>query len=404
MLSTIKYTILEMLRLPGIIIWSLVFPIVLMSVFSVMFGPLDEMEDLDPIRITVVEPDGSTVDAQNASYDHEAFSEFIDALSEGKDRLLAPTWVSDTNEAKQMVTDSISTDDPFVGYVELVDGKPQVNIADARTLSGFQDIEASILAMVMDEYTAKAAMLKEMIAADPAALADPSVLGSVFERIDSTVQVDVTRNQPRESVRYYFALLGMAALFGANVSLIAFQRMRPNMSALGARRMIGALSHGKAVGATLIACWIVGFVCLLVAYAFLRLVVGIDFGGRDLACLLVTAVASIVSMSLGCAVAAIPKVPEEGKSGILTGIVCFASLFAGLYGQPTMALADLISENAPIVAWINPATQISQAFYSVMYYDDLLPMMSHLLALLVISAVLFCLAVGSLRRQRYASI
>lgn len=424
-----------------------------------MFSPLDEMGDSsDPIPIAVVEaqdaeaetseaqdsktadykagnfgaaasqteasqsagsqtiasqvasqPAGSqTADLQAAvpqATDEQAFSEFIDQVSSGDKRLFEVTYVDSVKEAKHLVASSASEEDGLIGYVQLVDGVPDVHISEqVLSSSGIGEIEASILMMVMDEYAAKSDMLKNMIENNPAALSDSLVLESMFDRVEATTQIEVTHNQPKESVRYYFALLGMAALFGGSVSLVAFQRMKPNVSALGARRTIAPCSHRMTVVATLAACWIINFVCLLIAYAFLRTVIGMDFAGRDVACIVVIAVSSLMALSLGCAISAIPKVPENGKSGILSGIVCFSALFAGLYGQPTMELADSIAINAPVLAWINPATQISQAFYSVMYYDSLAPMGLHLLALLVMTAVFFVLSVRSIRSQRYASI
>lgn len=412
MLNTIKYTVLELVRIPGIMIWALLFPLVLMSVFAMMFEPLNEMESMNPIRIVVVEPDASIAGNEAANQEgtsaeaasSKAFTTFIDAISNGEDRLLDATYAPNATEAKTLVVDAASSDDSYAGYVQLVDGKPQINLLDKDSISGMQDVNASILKTVMDEYTARVALFTDIMENDPQALANPAVTDSIYSAADVSERIDVTRNQPHESVRYYFALLGMAALFGANLSLIAFQRMKPNVSMLGGRRMVGSLSHSKAVAATLVACWLVGFACLVIAYAFMRFVVGISFGGRDAECIFVTAIASITSMSLGCAISAIPKVPEDGKTGILTGIVCFSALFAGLYGQPTMELADLIAANAPAIEWINPASQISQAFYSIMYYDDLVPMFMHVGALLAIAAVLFVLSVGSMRRQRYASL
>lgn len=431
MLNTIKYTLADLVRLPGIIIWSLAFPIILMSVFSMMFGPLDDMSDFDPIRIAVVEAEGDTeaaganaeastpagetvaanVPAAEAAAanapavsEEEAFASFMEAVSTGDDRLFDVETAPSAQAAEELVLNSRDTDDALIGYVQLADGKPEVHIADDLSANAMDYTEASILTTAMDEYTSKAQLLKDIMAENPTALANQRVLDSLQDTLSATQVVDVTRNQPKESVRYYFALLGMAALFGGSVSLTAFQRMRPNISALGARRAVGGLSHGKAVAATLIACWIMNFACLTIAYLFMRYVIGIDFGGRDLACLGVTATASLTALSLGCAVSAIPKMPESAKSGLLTGIVCFASLFAGLYGQPTMELADMVAANAPWAAWINPAAQISQAFYSVMYYDSLVPLLTHVGALLIMAAVLFALSVGSLRRQRYASI
>ena len=125
---------------------------------------------------------------------------------------------------------------------------------------------------------------------------------------------------------FYFALLGMAALFGGTLGMIAFQRLKPNTSPLGARRALGATSHGRTVAATVAASWTITFACLCVTYLYMRYVAGIDFGGRDGACLITTAIAALTATALGCAISAIPKVPESGKSGILTGIVCFASV------------------------------------------------------------------------------
>lgn len=406
MLSTMRYTFLELVRTPGIMVWSLVFPIILMAIFSAMFSSLDGMTDLEPISVVVVDTPSSSASESTTENEADAiaFASFIDALSEGENHLLDTTYTSSPEQAEKLVVEAATSDDPFIGYVQLKDGKPDLWLSNALSAQSMAYTEAFIVSLAMDEYTAKSALVQDILTNNPQAMANPKIIRSVYETIDATLQVDVTRNQPKETVRYYFALLGMAALFGGTVSLVAFQRMRPNLSALGARRCVGALSHGRAVGATLLTCWVVNFLCLTVAYIVMRFVIGIDFAGRDGACLAVVAAASLTAMCLGCAVSSIPKIPENGKSGLLTGIVCFSALFAGLYGQPTMALADTIAANAPWVTWINPASQVSQAFYSIMYYDDITPLLTHIGALVIMSGVLFALAVNSLRRQQYASI
>ena len=412
MLNTLKHTLLTLVRAPELVVWSLAFPLVLMGVFSLMFGSLDEMAAMDPIPIAVVEPDDSP--------EGEAFAAFVDVVSvqgaegageaesaEGaaEEPLFDVLFVDSASAAEQAVIDSSSGDDPLLGYVQLVDGVPEVHLRDSLSPSGTMDYtEALILTTVMDEYRAKAALTADMLASNPTALASPAVAASLADPVSATEQVSVTQSQPSETARYYFALMGMAALFGGAVGLHAVQRLKPNMSALGARRAVGGLSHGRALAATLGACWIMNFACLTVAYLFLRFAVGIDFAGRDAECLCVTAAASVMALSLGCAVSAIPKVTESAKTGMLTAIVCFSALFAGLYGQPTMELADRLAASAPWVAWVNPASQVAQAFYSVMYYDDAAAMVPHLAALLVMALVFFALAVRSLRRQRYASI
>ena len=396
MFDTFRYTLLGLVRSVDIMIWSLLFPLVMSTVFMMMFGPLDEMGAMEPLRVVVVEPDDSL--------EGHAFDAFIEGASEGEGALLDVTLAADAAEADALVRAAAGTDDPYVGYVMLDGGEPRAFVTASQSGSDLDDLEASVLTLAMDEYAARAHLAANLLADDPLALADPAVAASLFEPVRATVQMAVTENQPKESVRYYFALLGMAALFAGGVGLAACQRLKPNCSALGARRAVGAVSHGRAVGGTLLASWALSFACLTVAYGYMRVVAGVDFAGRDGLCLATVAVASLMATSLGCAISALPHVPEDGKNGILTGVVCFASLFAGLYGQPTMQLADTIAASFPAAELVNPAVQVAQAFYSIMYYDSLGPWLGHIAVLAAMAAVLFLLSAHALRRQRYASI
>lgn len=81
------------------------------------------------------------------------------------------------------------------------------------------------------------------------------------------------------------------------------------------------------------------FFCLLLAFAYMRFVLGVEFGGRDGLAMLALAACALMSTALGAAIGAIPKISIPGKTGIATGITCFCALFAGLYGEPSMQLA-----------------------------------------------------------------
>lgn len=401
MWNTFKYTILELVRMPGVLVWALAFPLILSTVFMMMFGPLDDQSEIDPIPLVAVDP-ADDIEGQS-------FQAFLDALSDdgNGESLFAITYVPNAEEAVDLVERNMAEENPYVGYVQLLEGAPDVHVTSVSDLTGMEWLKTSILVMAMDNYVANAAMIRDLMNGNPGLVAQPDMaetLASMTKPIEATVRTAVTANQPKESVRFYFALLGMAALFGGTLGMIAFQRLKPNTSPLGARRALGATSHGRTVAATVVASWTITFACLCVTYLYMRYVAGIDFGGRDGACLITTAIAALTATALGCAISAIPKVPESGKSGILTGIVCFASLFAGLYGEPTMELADMVSANFPVLDYVNPAIQISQAFYSIMYYDSLAPMVGHLVVLLVMALVLFALSAQSLRRQRYASL
>lgn len=69
-----------------------------------------------------------------------------------------------------------------------------------------------------------------------------------------------------------------------------------------------------------------------------------------------------------------------------------------------MELADSIARAFPLFASLNPAKVVTDAFYSLYYYDSLTPYFGKLGILIAMTAVLFALSSLFIRRQRYASL
>ncbi|WP_281653812.1 ABC transporter permease [Eggerthella sinensis] len=407
MLNVFKGALLTLVREKAIFIWSLAFPLILATMFVFMFANLDDTGQFEPIP-TVVVTDGNYDDAAG-------FADMIDTLAEaGDDQMLDVTYVGTEQEARTMLeagseegggTYSGQASEGIVGYLTIdADGMPTVHVKAGTTPESVDNVNQSILKAISDGYVRNAALIKDVAATNPAALADPAAVEKLLDAGDMTEKIDVTHNPPKESVRFYFALLGMAALFGGQIGMIAICRTQPNLSALGARRAVGALSRAKTLAATLAASWVLTFVCIVIAFLYIRFVAGVDFGGRDAACIGVIAAAALVATAFGTLLGSLPKINEGVKGGLLSGIVCFASLFAGLYGSPTMKLSDTINAAVPAAQLVNPAVQISQSFYSIMYYDTYQRTIEHVVILLVMAAVLFAASALFIRRQRYASL
>ncbi|WP_165061391.1 MULTISPECIES: ABC transporter permease [unclassified Adlercreutzia] len=398
MANTFKYVLLSLLRNKGILVWGLAFPIVLSCCFMMMFQGLDDVAEGSTIRTVVVE---------DAAYEESvALPQFIDAIS-SEDAILDVYSVENEQQAKDVLNDSENAEDPYVGYITADSaGLPVVHLQGGNRSNSASMIEVyqSILVTLMDSFCNKNEIITSLMKDNPALMSDPAFIESLIASANVTEKIDVTENAPRESVRYYFALLGMASMFGAQAGLVAVGALLPNTSALGARRALGGTSRVRSLFGCILASWLMSFCCLLVAFLFMRYAVGVDFGTRNLSCIAVLAASSLMATALGSLIGSIPKVSIGAKSGILTGIVCFASFFAGLYGQPTMQLADDIAVAFPASQYINPAVQVSQAMFSLMYYDTLIPCMQHLAILAIMAVVFFLVAARFLGRQRYASL
>lgn len=64
----------------------------------------------------------------------------------------------------------------------------------------------------------------------------------------------------------------------------------------------------------------------------------------------------------------------------------------------------IVDKNIPIINKINPASMITDGFYSLYYYDTLNRYYFNVISLLIFSLVLILLSVKHLRRQKYDSI
>lgn len=403
MWNTFKYTVITLMREKGIIIWVVLFPIVLSTVFSMMFTSLDEVDqDFEPIPVAIVEDDAGIA---SMAFDTMMATLAGEEATEGGAALLDPVYASSEEEALAL----LKTGEVF-GIVTLDgEGWPHlemtpVSSADPNSRAA---INRTILADVMDNFTRTRIAYEDIAAASPAFFASEEsvvALAEASEMTSFTANIAVTHEKAAESVRYFYALLGFTALMAAMVGLEAVGRAQANISPLGARRMTGATSRAKMLAGSVAGAWAVSFAALVIGFCYMRFVLGVGFGGREAVCLVALAAAALMSTSFGAFIGALPGIPFEGKGGLISGITCAFSLFAGLYGQPSLALADEVARNAPVFAAVNPVKQVTDLFYSLYVYTDLTPFFQTLGAVVAIAAVLALVAALLMRRQSYAHL
>lgn len=407
MRSTFKATVIMLLRTPSALVWALAFPVLMATLFMFMFSSMRNDGSVDAVPVAVV---------ADAAWDDSMFAEAVGALAdEGGDAsgddsdaaLLAVTEVETLAEARDLL------DAGEVDGVFRIDGAGEVQLTVAPEYSSAHQgdrgrsygINRSILETVASSYTQSEALLEDLVARDPAALSDSQAVERALSLAADTEHISLTRGTPDETVRYYYALMGMATMFVAQLSMIAVSNIRPTASAVAARRCIAGTSRIRQLAGALLGSWVLSAIFLSVAFAFIRFVVGIDFEGREGLCLLALAAGACMATGLGALVGSLPlKGSATSGSGILTGLTCVLSIFAGLYGEPTMRLADSIARAVPVSAWINPTKLVCDLFYSLYFYESLVPFAARLLACVAWGAVLFACAAPLFRRHRYAHL
>lgn len=80
---------------------------------------------------------------------------------------------------------------------------------------------------------------------------------------------------------------------------------------------------------------------------------------------------------------------------------CSGCFLSGMMG---ITMKYIVDKNIPIVNKINPASMITDGFYSLYYYDTLDRYFFNIASLLIFALIMIAISYFSLRRQKYDSI
>ena len=455
MWTTFKTTVRTLLLTPSAVVWTLIFPIVLATVFNFMFEPMRSTGSVEAVKVAVVADD---------AWEDSPFSQVVDTLSEADEPLLAVHPVATEQEARELIAEGsvagayivdaagnegnaeqsgsdeldavdaagpadaagaasdpdnadaagaasgsgtaagssdVSTSTSSAGST----GAPRIILAPAGSGTGSDasyDVNRAILESVVTSYLQSEALIEELATHDPVALSDPTTIENALGLSVSVREVSLTHAQPDSMVRFYYALLGMASIFAAQLAGESVWHLQPTSSAAGARRTVSSTSRMRLLIPTIGACWAISTTFLAIAFGYICLTAHIDFSGREGLCLVGIAASSLLSCGIGALVGALPgRMGSDSRRGILTALTCLLSLFAGLYGEPTMELADTVAHVFPAATWLNPVCLIRDLFYTVYYYDTLVPFSLRLAACAGIAAVLLAVSAACMRRSAH---
>lgn len=391
MWTTYKATIRMLLLTPSAVVWALIFPIVLTTVFNFMFEPLRAQTSIEAVEVAVVDDE---------AWRDAPFAQVVDALTEGDEPLLKIHEVDSEQEAREVLEQGVICG---AYAVDAATGEPHVILAPLSASSDSDasyEINRSIIEVVATSYLQNQELVTRIAASNPMALANTDAVQNAFAQAASVQEISLTHSQPDTVVRFYYALLGMASLFAAQLAEDVVWKLQPRASQVGARRAVSGTSGMRLLAQAVAACWTVSTGFLAIAFGYICVTAHIDFAGRELLCLAGIAAASALSCGIGAAIGALPgKLTADSRSGILTAATCLLSIFAGLYGEPTMALADRIAQAFPAAMWINPVSLIRDLFYSLYYYDALAPWVLRAGVCVGMAALFCCVAAAFMRRQ-----
>lgn len=377
-----KY-ILRALRSKEMLIWTAVFPIALSTLFYFAFSSLDKEDILNSIPVAIV---------RNQAYEQEKyFQEMVEELSGSEEELLEVFLVDEEEDA-----DILLKDGEITGYISLDNGKPALFVKE-------EGMSQTIVKNILDRYIQTKDSITNMITSDPASAIDfISMERSGMTQGDAGIEeISFTSQKPSPVVNYYYALLAMTCLYGGFYGIMIIESLQANLSPQAARGTVSPGSKWTLFGASFLASLTALFASLTVVVCYMQFILGISFGGQFFYALFTCLVGGFVGISFGCLIALPSRWKGSFKTGMVVGISMICCFLSGLM---IGGINYLVAHNAPVVAMINPAARISDAFYCLYYYDDYARYFQNMGILVVMGAVMLGIVLAFTRRKQYESI
>lgn len=202
-------------------------------------------------------------------------------------------------------------------------------------------------------------------------------------------------------VTYFYAIFAMSCLFAGFSGVDRASKMQADTTSLGIRRNMAPNSKIYLIISDFFTSLIVQFVFEVIAFLYMKFVLGVDFGTKYAAMMLVLLMGSGIGISMGMIVGCVKNKTTDTKIGITCAISMCLSIMADLVAN---GVRNAIEHYIPIINRINPAALIVDSFYALNVYDNYDRFFRNMTLLgIIIFLLLFC-SFLLVRRTRYASV
>lgn len=372
-----KYGLITTLREKNVVFWLICFPFFLATIFGVVLHDLGKSEPINPIPIHV-EDNQYKVIMEKFRYEGKP----IFKLKNVKD----PKQALKEGQIKAYIYSSPISNSSYSL------NKPSVKVFDEDTDTGIvyntvNNIYHSHLSIEeLMKYPANHEKLNEMIAF------------LATKNIPLTNGRDM--NGKNMTVTFFYALLAMICLGTSSFGINIVEHLNPH-SELSFSKRLGIVPIGKMKLITPIFCSniLISIVTSFILFFYIRNILGVEFGGHTWQIILGIILGNIMAMSMGIVFALAIRGSVDMKYTITSSFYVFSCFLAGMMVSHIPAL---ITNYAPAINYINPATVLTRMFTSLYLYNDIAMYMLGILNVIIITFALLIVAKLLARRNTNA--
>lgn len=383
MFLIMKRQILVNIREKSNIFWTMIFPLILATLFHFTLGEMLDQNGMETISAAYVTQSAAESAESPSHQEKDSFIEYLESFDNSWLKILPMTEKEAENALKN--DEILGT---FYGGEE-----KSLTIGENSTYT-------SILSQILEIYEKNEVLIARIAQDHPEHLSDAVTALEDYKTCTETVTFGGTSMDSVQN--YFFALIAMTCLYGSFMGMYNAVGVQVNTSVLGARLTAGCVKRYKSIAASLLSSWMISFLEVLILLFYMDVILGdIDLSGQILQIFVICAAATLYSCSLGMVIGTVGSWSANLKNGIVVAVSMACSFAADLM---LSGVKGAIETYAPVINRINPGALTTDAFYSVLVYNDTEKYFRSLILLTVFALLLLTAAVLSMRRMRYESI
>ncbi|HOO61163.1 MAG TPA: ABC transporter permease [Bacillota bacterium] len=339
------YRLKGQLRDKGVIFWTIAFPFLLATFFSLALSNVSN--GFERAKLGVV---------NNAQYEQNTtLKSQIEEQSkeDNEDAMFETTYFDAQEDAEKALAN------------EEIEGLMMLNEKGEITLQFTKaGVSQTMIREFFDWYNQMNKTITNIATTNPASLAKISELTSqeyTYSKAPDGPIADIV-------VVFYYALLAMSCLYASFAGLRDIAILQANQSTLAARQSMAPVNKWKLVVVTLSSTVLVQFITILLLIAYLKFGLGVSFGSNIALLILASFLSVVFGVLLGAFIGVILKTNLSGKIAVVLAFSMICSYLAGLMDS---AVKTKVIQKAPIMQYINPGNLIADAFYSLYYVRDM---------------------------------
>ena len=373
--NVFKNTLKILLRDKATVFWTVIFSILLAIMFKMAFSNLDKIDKFEAIPIAV----------QEQALEDEFFSKYITTLEE-EEYIEVVKLEGKTEDERKEEAGKLLEEKTIVAFIE--------NEESIVLGKGSNRIEETVIKSLMEGYIQNKSMVMNILKENPHTnIAD--ILN--FE----TYVKDVSNKNMTVINTFFYTLIGMQALYSYIWGMRVMYMYEANLSTQGKRNSISPTNKRISILASMFSAWALSILSSLIGIGFIIFILDINIGSKVIPILSLLLLGTLTGVSFGSFIAVSNRQSVGVKNGMGIGVTMFWSFLAGMMAS---SIKILIERNIPILNKLNPVALITDALYSLYYYNTYDRFFGNIMYLSLVTLIFVLGTIFFMRGKKYESL